>query len=169
MATNNFMNSLETLAVDFRAMQLFAHIGHNRVAGCCFFEDHAFLGDLYGTYEGVYDDLVERMIGLGKSPDLWQISEAADKELQSMRAGSSSQDYLAKLLKCEKDICEEIEGLVEDAECSQATINMLVQFADDSEKRQYKLQQRLNKLSETESAGDALDRLASEKQMEEED
>jgi DNA-binding ferritin-like protein len=156
--------SLESLAIEFRFMQLFAHIGHNRVAGCCFFEDHAYLGSLYETYEGVYDDLVERMIGLGESPDLWKISKAADEQLQGARAGTSSMDYLEKLLECEKEACEQIEDLAEEDGCTQATVNMLVQFADDSEKRQYKIQQRLSKLSE--NAGEALDRLAAEKQME---
>jgi len=152
--------SLETLATQFRTMQLFAHIGHNRVSGPTFFEDHEFLGGLYGTYEGIYDSLVERMIGLGESPDLWKINAAANAGLQEMKAGKSSTDYLSALLTAEQSVGSAVDGLVDAEGMSQATINLLAQIADDSEQRRYKIQQRLGKLAVTERTEDVLDRLA---------
>jgi DNA-binding ferritin-like protein len=161
MATN-----LDELAAQFRAMQLFAHIGHNRVSGPSFFEDHEFLGGLYEIYEGIYDSLAERMIGLGESPDLWEVTDSANGKVQEMQAGTSSLDILSQLLAAEKTACSEIEGLIKGSGFSQATVNLLAQIADDSEQRQYKIQQRVGKLKLSESPGDALDRLAAAKQRE---
>lgn len=160
---------LEKLAVKFRAMQLIAHAGHNKVSGPTFFEDHEFLGGLYGTYEGVYDSLVERMIGLGKSPDLWKIGDEANKDFQEKECGNSSQEFLTCLLHCEKETSTLVEAAVKSKEYTQATLNLLIQIGDDSEARQYKIQQRLGKMSLDERPGDALDRLAGEKMKEKEE
>jgi DNA-binding ferritin-like protein len=158
------MATIENLAQQFRTMQLFAHIGHNKASGPSFLEDHGFLGELYGTYEGIYDDLAERMLGLGESPDLWAINEAANEQLQGMRAASTIEFFKA-LLANEKAACVMIEELV-GGDLSEATINLLVQIEDDSEKRQYKIQQRIGASQVNEKPGDALDRLAQAKMKE---
>jgi len=150
--------SMEALAANFRYMQLYAHLGHNKVSGPNFFEDHQYLGDLYGVYEGVYDDLIERMIGLGKAPDIKEINDEANEYLQEAEP-TAGIGFFSHLLECEEEICEMVEKLVK-TDLSQATINLLVQFADDSEKRQYKLRQKLGEAALNERAGDALDRLA---------
>jgi DNA-binding ferritin-like protein len=160
---------MERLATQFRTMQLFAHIGHNKVSGTGFFEDHEFLGGLYGTYEGIYDGLVERLIGLGKALDLWRVNNAANEQLQGMQsAGTSSIEFLTILLEGEKSACSMVESLVKSEGLSQATINFLAQIADDSEARQYQIQQRLGKLAVTEKPGDALDRLVEARRKEKE-
>ena len=150
--------SMEALAANFRYMQLFAHLGHNKAAGPNFFEDHEYLGTLYGVYEGVYDDLIERMIGLGKNPDIKAINDEANEYLQEAPPAAGI-GFFSHLLECETDVCEMVEKLVKTG-LSQATINLLVQFADDSEKRQYQLRQKLADGELSERAGDALDRLA---------
>lgn len=156
-------SSLEKLAAQFRAMQLFAHIGHNKVSGPTFFEDHEFLGGLYGTYEGIYDDLVERLIGLGESPDLMQINDEANAELQAEDQSGSIVSYLTRLLEWERVACDTVEDLAENGDLSQATLNLVIQIADDSEKRQYKMRQRLGESRMVEKPDVALDRLATEK------
>jgi DNA-binding ferritin-like protein len=162
---------LEKLAVKFRAMQLIAHAGHNKVSGPTFFEDHEFLGGLYGTYEGIYDALVERLIGLGKSPDLGKVGDEANtyfqEEIKDLCPGSSA--FLTCLLECEKEANDLVEKATSSKEYTQATINLLAQIGDDSEVRQYKIQQRLGDMGLNEKPGDALDRLMHEKMQEEDE
>lgn len=159
--------SMEELAANFRYMQLFAHMAHNQVSGMHFFEDHEFLGELYGTYEGVYDDLIERMIGLDQSPDIKEINDEANEYLQEAEP-TAGLGFFSHLLECEEEVCEMIEKLVKEEGLTQATINLLVQIADDAEKRQYKLKQKLGDGMVNEKAGDALDRLAMSRRRHEE-
>src|ERR1035437_574512 len=124
-------NGLDRMAVQLRAMQFFAHIAHNEVSGTSFHEDHEFLGELYATYETGYDDLVERMIGLGKTPNLWTIASEANSDLQGMRTQGLNFEWYKKLLTAEKDLCGFAETLI-DTSISEATRNLISQLADDS-------------------------------------
>ena len=146
--SNSAFDSLSALTVKFRAMQLFAHIGHNLVSGQNFKEDHEFLGELYETYEGVYDSLVERMIGLGTDPDLFEITNAANDMLQNVLYidNASNDDWFSSLLDSEKSVCAIIQGAMRETftDTTEATKNLLAQIADDSEQRQYKMQQRID-------------------------
>ena len=74
------------LASYLRYMQFTAHIGHNVLGGETFFQDHAFLGDLYGTYEDAYDAVVERMIGTEESVNLVKIHTDAVKDLETPKS-----------------------------------------------------------------------------------
>ena len=58
---------MKELAILLRCLQLFSHNAHNLVEKSLFFQDHAFLGELYSTYEDAYDGVIERIIGLTDS------------------------------------------------------------------------------------------------------
>ena len=126
------------LASYIRYMQSYAHIAHNILGGQTFFSDHAFLGELYGTYEDAYDMVVERMIGLEEPINLVKINQDAVKDLEEP---SSYNEAFKELLKCEEDLCKKIETIA--PKVSQGTMQMLGNIADASEVRQYKLKQRL--------------------------
>jgi DNA-binding ferritin-like protein len=128
-------SSLEGLAICFRRMQLFAHNAHNLATGKTFMQDHGFLSELYAAYTDAYDDLVERMIGLGQSADLSSIQQQA---AASIPTGSP----FPTLLGMEKEVTAEIEEEIKEG-CTQGTINLLAGLADASEVRQYKLGQIL--------------------------
>jgi DNA-binding ferritin-like protein len=128
-------SSLEGLAISYRRMQLFAHNAHNLATGKTFMQDHGFLSELYAAYTDAYDDLVERMIGLGQSADLSSIQQQAAASIPS---GSP----FPTLLGMEKAVTAEIEEEIKEGG-TQGTINLLAGLADASEVRQYKLGQIL--------------------------
>lgn len=136
MENSQHQSDFEKLAVQFRAMQLFAHNAHNLTAGPNFFADHAFLGDLYGTYESAYDSIVERAIGQHDTPDLVGVQKNAAAKVPD------SLDHFRELQMMEVALTAMLEMAIKN-ETSQGCINLLAGMADDSEVRQYKLGQRL--------------------------
>jgi DNA-binding ferritin-like protein len=149
---------MHQLASIFRFLQLFAHAGHHMTSGCSFFADHKFLGSLYGEYEEAFDSTVERLIGLG------QLKSVADRLSIDAKAASilsktdseelaCPEDWFEILLEMEQEVCAKIAKLI-DGKASQGTINLLAQFADDSEQRQYKLAQRVKPDEDDAEEGD---------------
>ena len=149
---------MHTLASLFRFLQQFAHVAHHMTFGCTFFDDHKFLGKLYGEYEEAFDSVVERMVGLGK------IKSVADRlKIDAKAAGilaktdasefTCAEDWFETLLDLEKELCREIEKLAS-GKVSQGTLNLLAQLADDSEQRQYKLGQRVEPDTDDAEEGD---------------
>lgn len=128
---------MEALIVIFKALNLFAHNAHNKTKGMTFFQDHDFFGSAYEAYDSAYDSLVERCIGLGKNPNLVQIAKSAAGLVEKFSENHSYES----LLDLEKQICKHIESIME--QHTEGTKNLLAQLADDSEVRQYKIQQRL--------------------------
>lgn len=137
------------LAAQLRHMQLYAHNAHNLCKGDTFYSDHGELGGLYGTYEGGYDDIVERTIGLGQSIDLIAVQKDALKMLEEKGTPSSFNDAFTTILGCEKELCKLLAEANEGA--SLGTQDLLQGMCNESEVRQYKLQQRLNKSASAES------------------
>lgn len=135
-----------------RFLQFFSHISHNLSYGEEFFEDHAFFGELYPAYEGEYDSVVERMIGLGQKPDLYSIHSSACEMLSKVKFTNNMQ-AIRDILRVEKALVEEIEQLILPSPMShphggpkpltQGTVQMLGNIADKSEVRQYKMNQKL--------------------------
>lgn len=132
------------LATHLRYMQLHTHNAHNACQGDTFYSDHEELGDLYGVYTGLYDGVIERMIGLGQSVDLVSIQVDAAKMLEATPTSFSA--AFTAVLKCEEELIKLIDAANEGA--SLGTQNFLQGIADDSEVRQYKLKQRLSKSAE---------------------
>lgn len=145
-------DQLLKIASVFRAAQLYAHMAHNVTYGLTFYQDHKAFGDLYATYEGAYDSLIERAIGLGADPDFKEITSDAcemfcesssDRECAVIAAPAPVRARVAfsTLLSTEKQIRDLIDFALKGQ--SEGTKNFLQGLADDSEKRSYKLKQRL--------------------------
>ena len=131
---------MNELAACFRFMQLYAHMMHNVCYGDTFMQDHAHFGDLYPAYESAYDGLIERMIGLGESPDIIKINKDAFEELSNY-SEASNDDGFKTILDYEKAVCAQVEKIKDLG--SEGTKQMLGDLANQSEIRQYKLNQRL--------------------------
>jgi DNA-binding ferritin-like protein len=127
-------------------MQFYAHNAHNLCQGDTFFADHEELGDLYGVYEGLYDSVIERMIGLGQSVDLVKIQVEAAKMLDSEAEPKAFSSAFSGLLTCEHDLCKVISDANEGA--SLGTQDLLQAMCNEAEVRQYKFKQRLSKSGE---------------------
>ena len=146
---------MKELAVTLRCAQLVAHNMHNLVKGCTFFEDHEHLGGLYGTYETAYDNVVERMIGLGDMPDLNEICKAACAKACSYDvSGMKAEQMFLLLLDMESLIRQNASKFNTGA--SLGTQNFLQGLADESEARTYKLKQRTKNGSSSDPIGDLL-------------
>lgn len=129
------------LASILRFLQLYAHNAHNLLGGPTFFSDHAFLGELYTTYESDYDAVVERTIGFKGTIDLISIQKIAVQQLEKTGQCKTFQECFGLCLKWEETLCKTIEKIAKDS--TQGTTNMLADIADRSEMRQFKLKQRL--------------------------
>lgn len=134
---------MDSLITQLRALQFLAHRAHNVIKGPTFFEDHKFLGKLYPDYEAAYDSAVERVIGLGTEKlSLAKINIAASKMSDILPDETKPEPFFRAILKGEKDLCGMIDKAVENA--SHGTQDLLQGFCNDSEKRQYRLKQRLS-------------------------
>jgi DNA-binding ferritin-like protein len=131
---------MHNTAIILRALQLYAHNAHNLAKGKTFLQDHEFLGELYPAYEGEYDSIVERMIGLGEEPDLNDITKQA-ADAATANEFKDDENAFSVLLVTEKELCSSIKKDMTDA--SNGTQNLLQTIADNSEMRQYKLKRRL--------------------------
>lgn len=134
------------LATHLRYMQFYAHNAHNLCQGDTFFADHEELGGLYGVYEGLYDSVIERMIGLGQSVDLVKVQVEAAKMLDGEAEPKAFSSAFSGLLTCENELCKLISEANTGA--SLGTQDLLQAMCNDAEVRQYKFKQRLNKAGE---------------------
>jgi len=132
---------MKTIAIMLRALQFGAHNAHNLAKGPTFMEDHEHFADLYGAYEGEYDDVVERMIGLRVGIDLIYINKMAMDLAASMDTSSSSASFSA-ILAADKNLMAAVEA--ESGSASLGSQDLLQKIADACERRQYKIQQRLD-------------------------
>ena len=133
---------MDKIALVLKYLNLYAHQAHNLIKGSTFFQDHEFLGELYAAYDVEYDQVVERSIGLKKPVNIKKVNGLAAQQLPD--------DKTLVMPKCFEDmlaseiyLCKIIEQIA--PQSSQGTMNMLAQIADNSEVRQYKIQQRLSK------------------------
>jgi len=136
---------MDNLAIIFRSGQFLAHQLHNEARGEAFFSDHAFLGDLYGTYEDGYDAIVERVIGLGvEDVDIPGWNQRAMKVYGGMAKGQSfsPENWPAVVLEVERAIQGEIRAYLKKGLASDGVQNLLQGMADESEMRVYKVKQR---------------------------
>ena len=133
---------LADIALVYRTAQFVAHGFHNLVKGQTFFEDHEFLGELYGKYEGAYDSCVERIIAFTGTADVTGItSKASAAAAQYNPNGKSSSEMFLTILNFEKNFCAMIKTVVPDS--TDGTQNFLQGLADESEMRQYKISQKI--------------------------
>lgn len=124
------------LATLLRSTHFLAHRGHLLTHGDTFYQDHKALAGLYEEYFDAYDDVVERMIGLGEDVDVAKITA----EAANMDKLLKQSDWFKTLLKREEMIQKECKTAMEGA--TEGTKNLLAGLADQSEMRAYKLRQR---------------------------
>lgn len=137
---------MKELAILLRYCQLYAHNAHNLVEKSLFFQDHAFLGDLYSAYEDAYDGVIERIIGLADSNaiNLVEVQIAAVNMLKSMPAKEvENVAYFQKIEMMEQKLRAHITAL--NPSVSVGTQQMIGNLADESEMRSYKLKARIKK------------------------
>jgi DNA-binding ferritin-like protein len=133
---------MQELAVVLRTAQLVAHNYHNKVSGASFFADHEYLGELYPVYEGEYDSVVERIIGLGMECDLPAVTQLAGERAAKYDPYDRQADEMfSDLLGLERQIQQWAVDFNKKA--TLGTQNFLQGLADQSEMRVYKLKQRI--------------------------
>lgn len=133
--------SLQKLAADFRFLQFYTHMAHNTIKGETFFVDHPELGSLYATYEGIYDGLIERAIGLDEKIDILKAHKIASNTFEQSKKPQTFKECFGDLLKYEQYVVKQIEEML--PEYSEGSKQMLGNLCDQSEMRQYKFKQRI--------------------------
>lgn len=135
---------METLAVLYRLANLYAHAAHNLCAKSLFMQDHDHFADLYEAYEGHYDDIIERMIGLGQPVDIQALTVKACQSFAQMNLNvPENVEYFKKIIELEQAIQHVISQ--ETPNASIGTQQLIGDQADKSEARLYKLRQRVKK------------------------
>ena len=133
---------MQSIALQLRALQFLAHRAHNECNGDTFFQDHDFFGGLYKSYESHYDDVIERIIGLGKEQiSISKINQQA-ADMSSVNPGiKDCETFFKIILKGEEDVCKLVKMAM--SASTDGTQNLLQAIADESEKTQYKIKKRL--------------------------
>lgn len=133
---------MEKLITTFLSARLYAHFAHHKTRGATFHQDHEAFGELYKTYDAAFDELVERAIGLGQNFDYHNLLKPATVAcIACCVHDDRPEQFYQRLLFTEKEIQEQAEEAAKKA--TFGTQNFLQGLADDSEKRVYKIQQRL--------------------------
>jgi DNA-binding ferritin-like protein len=132
---------MNNLAILLRCLQLYSHNAHNLAKGSTFFSDHDFLGELYASAESDYDSVIERMLGLGETPNLVDVQTKAVNLLKSCPECSNNQACFSMILQMHKHLCAEIANISKSA--SIGTQQLIGDIANKSEMVQYKLKRRL--------------------------
>jgi len=135
---------MKHIAEKLRGMQIYAHAGHNLVAGRTFSSDHEDLGELYLAFEGQYDETVEYMIGLGIKTSPLEITKVGLEMAEAEGESSDPEVLFVTILRMESDLKMEISLYLGYEKRSDGVQNFLQGLAEKSDKRVYKLQQRLS-------------------------
>lgn len=134
------------LVILFRMLYMLKHNCHNLVSRIAFFSDHEFLGGSYEMTLKHYDDVIERMIGLGTTPNLLDVQVKAVQKLQAVPVKyKDNAECFSAILAINKVICKNIDHLCSHAGLSEGTKQLLGGIADMIETENYKLQQRIKK------------------------
>jgi DNA-binding ferritin-like protein len=144
-ATDQTIVALRNLAIQFRAAQLYAHQGHNETEGATFQQDHGFFGEAYGAYDGYYDSMVERAIGLnGTQAAKIRELQADAATLAANKPMSSNPELIYRtLLGWNKQICAMIDRAAKESTMDEGVRDLIVGIANDLQVQNYKIQQRL--------------------------
>lgn len=132
-------------AMLLRSKQLAVHNMHQLASKVAFLADHEYLGDVYGKAESQYDSVIERMIGLGTTPDLNTIQIQAAQKSASVIPAKDNGEMFTQVLTLNKQILQVIEVECKSGKHSQGTLQLLGGIADEIEMENYKLVQRTKK------------------------
>ena len=137
---------MQELAILLRTVYFLKHNCHNLAKGLSFIADHEFLGDSYEETLGHYDDVIERLIGLGQTPNLVEVQIAAANKLKNIPIKyESNTECFFIILNANKMVLGLIEKLCKEPSISQGTIQLIGGIADKIEIENYKLSQRIKK------------------------
>jgi DNA-binding ferritin-like protein len=137
---------LSRIAVQLKALNVYAHHAHNNCRGKTFFADHDFLGSTYDTADSDYDAVVERLIGTSaEAVDTISLHTEAVKLVSSLQKspGDSNSNFFRVILNLEMSLCILIDKCIESKKYPEGTNQLIGDIADRSMSRQYKVRQRL--------------------------
>jgi len=138
---------MKELLIILRSGHLYAHSAHLLVSRVPFFQDHGFFGEVYAELADDYDSIAERIIGLhGESDlDLLPLIDTIHKKLKNAPSVGvkENKDFFKFQLKIEEEIYAEGDKICKDRKTTEGTRNLVADIMDRSEKRQYKIKQRI--------------------------
>jgi DNA-binding ferritin-like protein len=138
---------MKELLIRLRANQMFYHSAHILCGKSTFFSDHEFFKETYESVEKDYDDVAERMVGLGMYDELQLGSLVNDLHFKLKDAPSTEVEdnklFFQYALKIELGLTQIIEKLAREGKLSQGTLQLVGDIANRSEKRRYMIQRRL--------------------------
>lgn len=142
-------DALLKLAAHLQAMKLCAHNAHHIASRVAFFADHEAFGDIYGALDGDFDSVMERMVGLfgPESANLQMLMAqvAAKTQMCPSTKAPDNSALFSYHLQLEKELVSLVEMICKSSECKESTKQMISEIGNQSEIRQYKLQQRIRK------------------------
>ena len=132
---------MHNIAIQLFCLRLFAHRAHHDTQGDTFFSDHKEFGKFYEAYDGEYDSVVERMLGLGDKVDLAKLNSTGAEKASVHPNEHDPKKLFAILMSGEKALCTLCTSAMKSA--SEGTKNLLAQICDNSEQRQFLMKKRL--------------------------
>lgn len=137
---------MREIIILLKLLNIVAHNAHNKVARVVFMQDHELLAEIYEEADTMYDDVVERMIGLDQEINLTEVHMMSAQALQQFPSeAKENSEYFKSILTIEKEICSIIENLVRSQQVSVGTEQLLGDICNKLEMHGYKLKQRLKK------------------------
>lgn len=134
---------MHDLAVTFRAAQLYTHSAHLLAKGATSHQDHKLFGDFYSAHESAFDQVMERMIGLGHEIDLQSIISSASRMAAAYSfVNFTNETGFRAVEEFEQQIRELVRKYVPNVD--DGTQNLLQGLADESLARSYHIKQRLS-------------------------
>jgi len=137
---------MKEVSILLKLLNIYAHNCHNKVARIVFMQDHEFLGEIYKEVDSMYDDVIERMIGLDQEVNLNEIHIMAVQALQQFPSEyKENAECFKAILNIEQEICSIIEQLVRNKQVSVGTEQLLGDICNKLEGHAYKIKQRIKK------------------------
>lgn len=133
---------MHDLAVTYRAAQLYTHSAHLLAKGATSHQDHELFGEFYKAHDAAFDQVMERMIGLGYEVDPQTIISSAGRMAATYTfAKFTNEQGFRAVEEFEQQIRELIKKYVPNID--DGTQNLLQGLADESLARSYHIKQRL--------------------------
>lgn len=137
---------LTKLASLLQAAKLQSHNFHHYCSRVGFFADHEAFKALYEAYDGHYDDVVERCIGLhGDTAPLSQQLQLIMQELANIPQQPDNTSMFNVVLQLDVKIQGLVEQICKLPEIREAEKQLLGELSNQCAMRQYKLKQRIKK------------------------
>jgi len=136
------------IIIHLKLMNIIAHYFHNTCSRVVFFQDHEIFGSFYEEYDKDFDDVSERFIGFFSSNDynlkmiMSQINEHLDVALGNYKDNAG---MFHSILVMEEYLNSLIKIVCSSSECTEGTKQLLGDISNKSEKRIYKIKQRMVK------------------------